>query len=312
MDYLLYFKGMKATATIAITANTGKPCAKDTLRRAALRARERGVRLVADTSTLGICDPSWGIVEADASSLACASAILVLGGDGTILNAIHRFCPVDTPFLGVNIGSLGYLAATESSQIEEAVDAAASGSLDVSRRRMLAAGIAKQGSSGALPVAREALNEVVLARGSGRMVRISLLLDGVHVTDYSCDGMIVATPTGSTAYSLSAGGPLVMPDAQAIIVTVICPHALSSRPIVVSPDTKVALRPVKADTPLALEIDGEQMASVECGDTVEVAFSGHSAGIAFLQGHDDGAVLSRKLGWTGSVPRLSGGAREGL
>lgn len=283
---------------IGVIANTAKPKVREAIGRIADCARNAGLSVVADGNTFGIADPAWGIAPAGERGFADVRAILVLGGDGTILNAIHGLDATDKPVLGINLGSLGYLAAVEPSQIPEAIAAVATGNLTVSRRRLLSAAI---GTDAASPLPRRALNEVVLARGSGRMVRIALYLDGTHVTDYSCDGIIVATPTGSTAYSLSAGGPLVMPDAQAMVITMICPHALSSRPIVVSERTRVSLRPIMADVPLALEIDGEQIARVPVGQSVGVAFSGYSASIAFINGRDACGIIARKLGWTGST-----------
>lgn len=296
---------MNQARTIGVIANTSKPTAAEALGRVAACAGRAGVALVADAATAGIARPEWGVAPAGRDALASASAIIVLGGDGTILNAIHALGEDSPPILGVNIGSLGYLAAAGASEIEEAFAAAAAADLDISRRLMLAVSSVAPGSRReALP--REALNEVVLSRGSGRMVRIALELDGTHVTDYACDGIIVATPTGSTAYSLSAGGPLVMPDARAVIVTMICPHALSSRPIVISDATRIALRPIKADAPLSLAIDGEEIAAIPLGGKVEIAASPRSARIAFLRGHDDRAILARKLGWMGSAPKLGG------
>lgn len=291
-------------ARIGVVANTAKPRAREALGRVASCAAKAGLEVVADGATLSLADPAWGVIPASDAGFAGCRAILVLGGDGTILNAIHGIGSGDTPVLGINLGSLGYLAAVEPEQIDEAVKAVAEGRMDVSRRRLLSATVCGAAGCGR-PIPRHALNEVVLARGSGRMVRIALHLNGVHVTDYSCDGIIVATPTGSTAYSLSAGGPLVMPDARAMVITMICPHALSSRPIVVSDNASVSLRPIMADVPLALEIDGEEIASVDVGQSVDVAFSPSSASIAFIDGRDAGGIIARKLGWTGSAPRIS-------
>lgn len=298
---------MNQVNTIGVIANTSKPKAPEALRKIAACAARAGVALVADSATAGIAEPEWGIAAAGRGALASASAILVLGGDGTILNAIHEVGESGPPILGINIGSLGYLAAADASRIEEAFAAAAAGGFDISSRLMLSV-FSTAGNSRKEPAPREALNEVVLSRGSGRMVQIALELDGTHVTDYACDGIIVATPTGSTAYSLSAGGPLVMPDARAIIVTIICPHALSSRPIVVSDASRIVLRPIKADAPLSLAIDGEEVAAVQVGGEVGISASGRTARIAFLRGHDDRTILARKLGWTGSAPKLHGAA----
>ena len=290
---------MANSRKIGIFANAGKPLAAAMLARAAAKARSSGFRVVSNAAAPDGDCPFWTRCGADGASFAGCAAILVLGGDGTILDAIHRIGTGIAPFLGVNIGSLGYLAAVEASRLEDAMDAVASGELDVSRRSMLALSVARAGGE-RLELPTRALNEAVISRSTGRIVRLALELDGTRVMDYSCDGIIVATPTGSTAYSLSAGGPLVTPGADAIIVNVICPHALSSRPIVVSGGTRISLRPVKAEAPLSLAVDGEDACAVDIGDSLEIAASDKVAEIAFMKGHSDFAILARKLGWAGS------------
>ena len=293
---------MSPARTIGIVANAGKPRVRQALRALADAARSCGVALAADAPTRGLAGDPWPWPAQD--GLDGADAIVVLGGDGTLLNAVHALGPRDIPVMGVNIGSLGYLTGARGDQIAEAVRALATGAVSISSRQMLAAAVSAAPGAAPAPLPRDALNEVVLSRGSGRMVHVALELDGVHVTTYACDGIIVSTPTGSTAYSLSAGGPLVMPGTSATVVTVICPHALSSRPIVVSDDTRVALRPVQAETPLSLAVDGEEVAAVPCGATVSVARAARTVRIAFLPGHGDFEALGRKLGWAGSSPSL--------
>lgn len=284
---------------IGIFANGSKPLAAAMLARAAAKACASGMAIVSNAAAPDSDCPFWENSDAGGSAFAGCAAILVLGGDGTILEAIHRIGTGVAPFLGVNIGSLGYLAAVGAARLEEAMDAVATGELDVSPRSMLALSVARADGS-RLDIPLSALNEAVLSRSTGRIVRLALELNGTRVMDYSCDGIIVATPTGSTAYSLSAGGPLVTPGADAIIVNVICPHALSSRPIIVSGDTKISIRPAKAEAPLSLAVDGEDAGTVCIGDSLEIAVSPKVAEIAFLKGHSDFAILARKLGWAGS------------
>lgn len=288
---------------IGLAVNEGKPLARTMLERAAAHTARRGIGVVSNAAP-PTPSPLWETRRDPGGGFAGVAAILVLGGDGTLLNAIHGIGADTAPFLGVNIGSLGYLSAVDGSRIEEAIDAAVAGELDISRRRMLAASIVRPGGE-RIPLEGRALNEIVLHRSTGRIVRLALRLDGTHVTDYSCDGAIIATPTGSTAYSLSAGGPLVTPSADVTIVNVICPHALSSRPIVVSGETRVSLAPVKAEAPLSLSFDGEHAGEVAVGESLEIAIAPETASIAFLKGHDDFEILARKLGWTGLAPELS-------
>lgn len=293
---------MESRVRIGLAVNERKPLARTMVERAAAHAARRGIGVVSNAAPPSPM-PHWE-TRSDADGFAGVAAILVLGGDGTLLNAIHRVGAGTAPFLGVNIGTLGYLSAVDGSSIEEAIDAAVAGELDISPRRMLAASIIRAGGERILLPGR-AINEIVLHRSTGRIVHLTLRLDGTRVTDYSCDGAIVATPTGSTAYSLSAGGPLVTSGADATIVNAICPHALSSRPIVVSGETRVSLTPARAEAPLSLSFDGENVGEVAVGDSLEVSAAPEVARIAFLKGHDDFEILARKLGLTGSAPELS-------
>ena len=144
------------------------------------------------------------------------------------------------------------------------------------------------------------MNDLVVSRGaSGRAVRLELSLDGIFVTTYICDGIIVSTPTGSTAYGLSAGGPVVMPGTAALIVAVICPHTLSSRPLVVPDSTMVAIRVAKTSAPLVASVDGQDDLILEQGDLVEVRRSPRDVPVIHLPDYDAYSVLNRKLGWGG-------------
>ena len=216
-------------------------------------------------------------------------AVVALGGDGTMLSAVHRFPGV--PLLGLNLGSLGYLAGVESPHFEEAMQALASGDFEVSRRTALRV-------DGAV-----ALNEVVVSRGvSGHAVRLELLVNGRVATRLSADGIVVATPTGSTAYSLAAGGPILMPDSGAFAVTPICPHALASRPLVVPDAARIAVRSLSRSDGevLAVFADGALVREIGSGDSVEIARAEVSVPMIQLRGYDPYEVLSRKLGWNGS------------
>lgn len=284
---------------IGVIANTDKPLAQKTLGDIAKKAQERGFIIMAEESTISLasCPGPW--LPCTLDEMASARVVIVLGGDGTLLRAVHSLADIDVPVMGLNIGSLGYLSGVGSNEVDMAFDAIANDALEISKRQMLTATINRANGSSE-QIKRDALNELVLSRGSGRMVRISMELDGVPVMTYACDGLIASTPTGSTAYSLSAGGPLVMPGTAATVITVICPHALASRPIVVADNTRITLRPIQGETPLILTIDGEELATISCGDTLDIHKATRSASIAFPPEHNNYQVLSRKLGWTGT------------
>ena len=293
---------MKRKARIGIFVNADKPLAGESLRILSALAEKRGIDLFAEPEAVALagCGSAWTActVREMADNV---SAVAVLGGDGTLLRAMHRLHELDAdlPAMGFNIGSLGYLTGADEEHFGEALKALASGKFEISERQMLSCRVCSEGGVCTLP--RSALNDIVLSRASGRMVRIGLALDGQPVTTYACDGLIVSTPTGSTAYSLSAGGPLVMPGTAATSITVICPHTLSSRPLVISDSTAISLAVVAAEAPLLLAIDGEESAKISPGDTVEIVRAPRPARIAFLPGYSPYRVLSRKLGWTGGA-----------
>lgn len=290
---------MEKLVKIGIIANSTKRMSKEILLSCAEIARDNGIELLADNATVAVAEGHWPWRAAKTEDFASASAVIVLGGDGTFLRAAHSLCNLDIPIVGVNIGSLGYLTAAADNELREVFDAILSERLSISKRQMLLSRLCANKNSMDLP--RVALNEVVLSRSTGRMVHIAVELDSVPVTTYACDGLIISTPTGSTAYSLSAGGPLIMPGTAATIITVICPHALSSRPIVVSDETRITLRPVSAEAPLSLAIDGEESAQVALGDAVDVVKASSALSIGFLPTHNDYQALCHKLGWSGTV-----------
>ncbi len=296
---------MKRKAKIGIFVNADKPLAGEALKILSGFAKQEGIDLFAEPEVVALAGGGAAWTACTAREMADnVSSVAVLGGDGTLLRAIHRLQELgaDLPAMGFNIGSLGYLTGADEEHFGEALKALASGKVEISDRQMLSCRVCSGGDNRSCTLPRSALNDIVLSRSSGRMVRIGLALDGQSVTTYACDGLIVATPTGSTAYSLSAGGPLVMPGTAATSITVICPHTLSSRPLVISDSTAIALCVAAAEAPLLLAIDGEECAKVSPGDTVEIVRAKRPAKIAFLPGYSAYRALSRKLGWTGAVP----------
>lgn len=230
-----------------------------------------------------------GFVVADDGD---ADMVVVLGGDGTILRAVHEFPGV--PLLGLNIGGLGYLASVGGGEADAALKMLAEGRYVISERSLLEA-------DGRF----SALNDIVVTREmGGRSVRLDLEADGRLVTRYMADGIIFATPTGSTAYSLSAGGPVLMPNSNCVVVTPLNPHALAVRPLVLSDAVrfKVTARSRSAGNSMKLGVyaDGENVMTLDEGDSIKIAKSGHVARLVELEGYDPYGVLARKLGWSGS------------
>jgi NAD+ kinase len=217
--------------------------------------------------------------------------VVVLGGDGTILSAVHEYRGV--PLLGLNLGSLGYLAGVEEPNFEEAIKSVATGNFTISYRSALQV------------CGMDALNDVVISRGvSGHAVTLELEVDSLPATRFHADGLIIATPTGSTAYSLAAGGPIVLPGSEAFVITPICPHALSCRPLVVRDSALLTVRSIPSEddkTPVNVFSDGKHVVEL-CGETsVQIMKSNYKVPLIQLPGYDPCELLGRKLGWSGTA-----------
>ena len=232
-----------------------------------------------------------GLTVLDAGDGAC-DAVIVLGGDGTMLSAVHRFPGI--PLLGLNLGSLGYLAGVEAPHFEDALRALRNDAFTLSRRTAITV------------MGHTALNDVVFSRGtSGHAAVIALSVDGRTATRFFADGLVIATPTGSTAYSLAAGGPILLPDSKSVVITPVCPHALASRPLVVRDDSRLAVRLMARPGAETLDIfaDGESVATIREGEEIVVEKANMTVPLVELPGADPFEVLSRKLGWAGSSIR---------
>lgn len=259
--------------SIAFHVNESKPSASAVRARLAALARSIGMDVV------------------DAVS-GNPDVVVVLGGDGTMLSAVHLYPGM--PLLGLNLGSLGYLASVDETQFNDAMVAIAEDRFTISRR----AALKVRGVN--------ALNDVVISRGvSGHAIRLDFAVDGVHVTRFVADGLVIATPTGSTAYSLAAGGPVLMPASQSVVVTPICPHALSSRPLVLRDSVRmeISVDVREADDSSAAFADGRPVGAVAAGETLCVEKSADTVPLVELYGVNPYEVLTRKLGWSGSSIR---------
>lgn len=283
--------------TIGLIVNFKKAQAVEAIKHVASLAAGMGFTVLAEARAAALCPT---VVACPVASFAerGAEGVVVLGGDGTMLDASHQLAGHPLPMMGLNIGSLGYLTSVEESQFGEALQQLRENRYRVSLRSALAVRILhKTGVTVALP---DALNDVVANHGtSAHVVEIELLLDEKPVATFLCDGIIVSTPTGSTAYSLAAGGPILLPDTPALTISLICPHCLTSRPLVVRDTMRVALRVVACDVPMLLSSDGRDDEPLHEGDRVELTRSARDVPVVELQGYNACDVLSRKLRWGG-------------
>lgn len=224
--------------------------------------------------------------------------VMCFGGDGTLLRAARALAGTDVPILGVKLGRVGFLTSATPESFDQAVDAVASGKYVLENRSMLSASIV--GPDGATREGGIALNDVVVHKGGvARVVRLHVVVDGEEVGGYSADGIIVATPTGSTAYSLSAGGPVVVPGVDALVITPICPHTLAVRPIVVpaTATVEVAILPPWGDETVLVSFDGQVGTPIEDDASVHITRSSKQARLIRLETEGFFARMRRKLQW---------------
>jgi NAD+ kinase len=223
--------------------------------------------------------------------------LISLGGDGTMLRTVDVGAPHGIPVLGVNVGDLGYLTAVEPEGLELALEAFFGGDHIIERRLLLDSTVLRAGPSPPPPSRGPlALNEAVVEKVlTGRTVQIAVSLSGRHFTTYAADGVIVATPTGSTAYALSARGPIVAPTHRALLLTPVAPHMLFDRTLVLEPDEVVRLE-VVGRRPAALATDGRQVAELAEGDAVRCRAAERSAELVQVVDRDFHRILTQKFG----------------
>jgi NAD+ kinase len=211
--------------------------------------------------------PSMDIAVAD---LRGVGLVVVLGGDGTLLITFGSVFPLEVPVIGIDFGSLGFLVEIPDSNKIEAIERFFDGTLEF--RERIALDITVRRNGGGI-INYVALNEAVIAREQSihaRIINIKVCINGVWVNDYRLDGLIVSTPTGSTAYSLAAGGPIVFPDLEAFIITPICPHMLSNRPVMVNSNELLRIRFAPQDNKLFISVDGRDGVRLEDGDEIHI------------------------------------------
>lgn len=220
--------------------------------------------------------------------------VLSFGGDGTLLRSAHLTGPNDTPLLGVNIGRLGFLADIEIEQIHEAIDALEAGNYRVEERLVLEAHL----DSHAAFDHEWALNEFVVDRsGAAGLIQIEVTVNGTHLNTYWADGLIMGTPTGSTAYSLSTGGPILAPGVEAVVLTPIAPHTLTVRPMVLPADATITCQVLQNDQPYVFAADGRSTMFDEHGLEFSVERAPHTVNLIKLPGQHFFHTLRSKLMW---------------
>jgi len=281
---------------LGVIANCSKPDAPAVLKKLAAKARKLGVDLVADKAS--ICLLQHGKRIHASSHLASVDAVMALGGDGTMLRAVRMLDGRDIPVIGLNLGALGFLTSVVENELDRALKCLVSGKYETSTRAMADAVVERKGRC---VLRQRALNEVVISSGpSQRVVVLGLAIDGDRVTSYVCDGLIVSTPTGSTGHSLSAGGPILTPETPAFVISLVCPHTLSSRPLVVPDKSEIVVTIDDVSGKILFSVDGQIAENLHEGDRVRITRSRSSVRFIHLPGHSYFTVLRKKLHWSGS------------
>lgn len=224
--------------------------------------------------------------------------LVVMGGDGTILRVLHQMHDSLRPIFGINLGSLGFLSCLGQNELARAADALLKKDFLLSLRTLLA--IEMHYANGE----REsyfALNDVTISRGErSQLVKLKVRINGDVLTDYNADGLVIATPTGSTAYSLSAGGPILMPQSSAFVVTPICPHVLTNRSVVVADSSLIEVKPLESQKEVFVSIDGLKPIAMGQNDLLKAFKYGRNLSLAMLPERSFSDVLRQKLKWSGS------------
>jgi NAD+ kinase len=220
--------------------------------------------------------------------------LIVLGGDGTLLSMARAVGDLGVPMLGVNLGGLGFLTATTLDEMVPALEAVLAGGMDVEERMMLAARLLRAGQTVSEHIA---LNDVVITKSAmSRIIELAVSVDGRHATSYRADGLIVSTPTGSTAYNLSVGGPILFPTLDAVVLTPIAPHTLSNRPIVLPGPQRIDVT-LRGDQDVMLTMDGQVGVHLRERDVVQIEKAAARIRLLRFPQKDFFSVLRTKLKW---------------
>jgi NAD+ kinase len=280
---------------IGLIAHTGKAGVAELTRTLAQQLEKKGLTVLVETNTADLA----GIPAKHSISELGRNAdlLVVLGGDGTILHSLGQLGENIKPVFGINMGALGFLTCANSTASAEAVECIAEGKMVFSERSLLDVAVNSTGNASRMI----ALNDVVLSRGEvSRLVRLKTSVNGEVLTEFNADGLIVATPTGSTAYSLSAGGPILAPESGAFVITPICPHVLTNRSIIVDENAVIEIEVTERKYPVFLTVDGREPVGVERGATVQIKKSERVLPLASLPGVSFFGVVRQKLKWSGS------------
>lgn len=251
----------------------------------------RGVHVVIEDAL----SQDYSIAPLSSVELNKVDFSITLGGDGTILHKIHSQPDLHAPILGINLGSLGFMADTPTTEIYPCLEDLLKGNYRISSRMMMAGETAAGHRC-------FAVNEIVIHRAQNPcLVDLAIYVDGKYLNTFCADGIIISTPSGSTAYSLAAGGPIVTPELEAFVITPICPHTISNKPIVLMPKNDITIEYMSEHAPVEITYDGFPEFYMARGDIFKISRSPNTFRLVHMPYHDYFATLRTKLGWTGKL-----------
>jgi NAD+ kinase len=283
-----------AVRQVGVALKPNKPEAGAVVRDLLTWLRQRDREVLLDPAAAAAC-PNCGPGLSRAVMVAEADVVVVLGGDGTILSVARLMGARQVPILGVNLGGLGFLTEVTLPELFPALEAVLRDECAVSHRRMLAAEVRRAGERVG---EYEALNDIVITKTApSRIVELETFVNGEYVATYRADGLIIATPTGSTAYCLSAGGPILYPTLPALVVIPICPHTLTNRPLVLPDGARVEVVQRSVGEDVHLTVDGQVDVQLQHRDTVVVGRSAHSVTLVKSPKLNYFELLRTKLRW---------------
>lgn len=283
--------------TIGLIAHTGKIGAGELVNQLRSELEHAGVTVQLESETAALIAAKRGHTIAQLGQIA--DLLVVLGGDGTILQVVSHLGDRIRPIFGINIGSLGFLTCLNSSGYREAVESIVSGNFAFSDRVLLSVALQRPGEQRDAVLA---LNDAVISRGEiSRLIRLRTRVNGEPLTEFNADGLVIATPTGSTAYSLSAGGPILAPESGVFVITPICPHVLTNRSVIVEDRSIIEVEPGEPDYPIYLTVDGRSPELLEFGSIVTIRRSEKILPLAVLPQTSFFSVVRQKLKWSGST-----------
>ena len=282
---------------IAIVAKAETSAAKRIVQQAIKLAKAAGLQPVTDESTASLAKLKLPIRKDPIAISRFADLIMVIGGDGTMLHWARTTAGSGTPIFGVNVGGLGFLTASSWKDLPKAINAVVAGKFSIESRTLLSA----IGQSCREKFKLKAMNDFVISRGSiPRMIRLEVKVDGEVLTTYRCDGLVVSTSTGSTAYSLAAGGAIIAPEAKVISITPICPHTLSNRAVIINQQSTIEVRMLDTKREANLSADGWDCLELETKTPVIIRRNPQSVKLARLTDSSFFKTLRHKLQWMGS------------